>query len=142
MKRWALPFLCAPALISAGCFGQGAEIRSRVRPGMSTAEVLRIADGWFVCTGRREPPPHPDARVQVRSQSLVLSGFGAEDGIFTHATNEDLGGALAKLIRRHPGQWTFTFGYVVVPRRQYFDVLFDGDARVSAVSEVRLGGPN
>jgi hypothetical protein len=86
--------------------------------------------------------PDPQAQVNVNSASLEIAGFGDGNGTFSYANQEDLAAALTKVIKAHPGNWSFMFGYAAVPKREYFDVIFDGNAKVVAISAIRLGGPN
>jgi len=137
--------VCASALIAlagVACGGKGSSVRAQIHPGMSTGEVLQAASGWLFCGGYPDPRPNTDAFVTVTSDSLQVRGFADGDGTFRYASREELALALAKFMQAHPGNWTFMFGYVAVPRREYFDVSFDRKALVSAVSGIRHGGPN
>jgi hypothetical protein len=40
-------------------------------------------------------------------------------------------------MRAHPGRWTFNFGYVAVPQREYFAVRFDEKATVVSGTAAR-----
>ena len=136
-------FASALLLVSAvACSGKGSSVRAQIRPGMSLGDVLETANGWLFCGGHPEPRLDPQAQVNVSVDSLEIRGFGDGDGTFRYASRAELALALAKFMQTQPGNWTFMFGYVAVPRREYFDVSFDGKARVSAVSEIRHGGPN
>jgi hypothetical protein len=128
-------------LAGVACAGKGSSVRAQIHPGMSTGEVLQAASGWLFCGGYPEPRPNPEAFVRVTSDSLEIRGFGNGDGTFRYASQEELALALAKFMQAHPGNWTFMFGYVAVPKREYFDVSFDAKALVSAVSAIRYGGP-
>jgi hypothetical protein len=138
-RRWIAASMLA--LLSIGCSGKGAQVRAQIRPGMSFVGVLTIAKGWLFCTGVPENKPTPEARIRVSANVLDIQGFGAEDKRSQHGRPEEVAAAAGAFLRAHPGKWTFTFGYVVVPRRQYFDVVFDADGRVASVSGITLGGP-
>ncbi len=129
-------------LAVAACAGPGARVRAQIRPGMSTGEVLATASGWQFCSGYPNPRPDPEALVRVSLQALAVRGFGEGEATLHYASRDETALALASFMRRHPGSWTLTFGYVAVPRREYFDVSFDDKARVLAVSEIRYGGPS
>ena len=109
---------------------------------MSVPEVMEAAAVWQFCWGRPDPKPAQEARITLKANSLEVSGLGEKDGTTRYGSQRELAAALSDLIQAHGTKWVITFGYVVVPRRQYVDVMFDEKARVFAVSEVRQGGPD
>ena len=114
-------------------------IRGQIRVGMGIGDVLRTASPWFWCRAHPDPRPSPDARIQVTSTNLVISGFGGADGTVEYANQAEMTAAVTKVMQSHPGRWTFTLGYIAVPTREYFDVVFDKDQKVASVSAIRPG---
>src|SRR4029079_16601508 len=117
----------------------GGAARGRIRVGMSVAELFHEAAGWFSCAGHPEPRPHPEALVVVTPGAVEAHGFGESDVTFHYSSPDELAGVLSKVIQGSRGKWVFTFGYVAMPTREYFDVVLDPEAKVASVSPVRPG---
>ena len=102
---------------------------------MSSAEVFELSRGYFVCELIPKPDGGRSARLQVFSTALTEGGKREDFGTVT-----DLGRAVEERMKRNPGPWTASFGYItMIPRRTYFKVEFGPDARVLSVSETWAG---
>ena len=117
--------------------GTGTATRARIQPSMGLGEVLRIGHGWLVLNAVPVQRPLPETVVRVSAHGIVVQGLGKEDGTFRYGTEAEEVKALERLMRGTV--WRLTFGYVAVPRREYFDVDIDAAGKVATVSAVRHG---
>ena len=116
-------------MVTKGCMA-----RRAVKVGMSPAQVLEVAGGYFIAQAW-PGGPGPDVRMQVSRQSVVVDGQQ-----HSFAGRAELGQFLEEQFRSSGRPWSLSFGYItMVPRRQYFTVEFGPDARVRSVSELRAG---
>lgn len=110
---------------------------SRVKPGMTVAQVLEVADGWWMCTANSEGQKPEEA------QRFWLAGGDGRYSIHLSGANEgqpvDSQAEMIRLVEKrmsdgHP--WRVSFSYFAsVPPRIAFAVEFDAQGRVTSVGD-------
>jgi len=120
---------------------------SRIKPGMTVAQVLEVTDGWWACTGYSERAK-PGASLGERPDPAQAQHFWLTGGEGRYSMSaKDLSerqaiGSEAEMIKLveqrmsdgHP--WRLSFSYFAsVPPRIAFAVEFDAQGRVTAVGD-------
>ena len=113
---------------------------SRVRPGMTVAQVLEVTDGWWMCDGfsDRAKPEEPRHFWMTGSDGHYLMSLRVDhidydsEAILSEA--EMISRVEQTMSDRHP--WRLSFSYFAsVPPRMAFAVEFDAQGRVTSVGD-------
>jgi hypothetical protein len=110
-------------------------IRGRMKPGMTVAQALETAGNWAFCSAYQERGGETVNRIGISRYGLTLPGQREQETI----TPAAIPSRLEAEMKKQPGPWTVSFGYVIAPRRAYFAVNLDDQLRVASVSPMWAG---